>query len=84
MAQDQENILQPSGEAVTVQSYLSLILDSPPSCLEFVPEDLAYPHHFVVGTYSLETDGNAEIVQGSSPQTRSGSLQLFALKDQEL
>ena len=84
MAQTLDNILQQDEETITVQSYLSMILDSPPSCLQFVPTNTAYPHHFVVGTYSLDTGENTDSFSRGSIQPRTGSLQLFALKDQEL
>lgn len=71
-----------------------MILDLPPSCIEFCP---AYPDLFVVGTYNLEkseqTDtaeyeqnvNEEEVLQTSSttkqPQSRNGSIILFQLRE---
>ncbi|OTA99491.1 hypothetical protein M426DRAFT_67687 [Hypoxylon sp. CI-4A] len=66
----------------------SLILDLPPSCIEFCP---GYPDYFVVGTYNLQKEDNQAAVgddeeqqqqqTGKSAQTRNGSLVLFRLLD---
>jgi diphthine methyl ester acylhydrolase len=65
----------------------SLILDLPPSCIEFCP---AHPDYFVIGTYELqkdeeqtpnpeEGDGEEEVVAATVPQSqsRNGSLVVF-------
>jgi len=36
----------------TISSVQSLVLELPPSCIEFCP---AHPEYLVIGTYSLET-----------------------------
>ncbi|KAI2779344.1 hypothetical protein F4815DRAFT_473908 [Daldinia loculata] len=64
----------------------SLTLDLPPSCIEFCP---GHPDYFVVGTYNLQKEDNAdtgvssgddqEQQQVKKPQTRDGSLVLFKL-----
>lgn len=84
MAKAQDEVLRPDEEAITVKSYLSWELDSPPSCLEFVPLHPEYPYHFVVGTYHLDTDEHSGSAHHSPLQTRTGSLQLFALQGREL
>ncbi|KAI4720087.1 WD40 repeat-like protein [Aureobasidium sp. EXF-10727] len=70
----------------------SLILDLPPSCIEFCPTARDY---FVVGTYFLEkkeqdagvedaaTDGS-EDTEDKKPQTRTGSLVLFRVEGDEV
>lgn len=80
-----------SGQGIVVASRQSLILDLPPSCVEFCP---AHPRYFVVGTYDLqkdEPDANTNTPEPSSDQslqcedsqtdqhkqTRRGSLVLF-------
>ena len=73
----------------------SLILDLPPSCLEFVPVSknshwTAEEPCFVVGTYDLQKDEqhgedkDADSVSILKEQSRQGSLSLFRLKDDEL
>ena len=73
----------------------SLILDLPPSCLEFVPLSIDTPWAvdqpcFVVGTYDLQKDdqeggGNdEEAVPVPKEQSRQGSLTVFGLKNDEL
>lgn len=84
----------PEGEAISPLQ--SLILDLPPSCIEFCP---AHPGYFVVGTYYLERtadapaeevqpagdddDGNEDVseAKASSPQSRNGSVIVFRLQD---
>ena len=51
-----------ASEGVVVPSTQSLILDLPPSCIEFCP---AYPSYFVVGTYNLQKDEDAPEDGGS-------------------
>ena len=74
----------------------SLILDLPPSCLEFIPISKAGPWViedplFVVGTYDLqreERDGNTDDMEDGElmvkEQSRQGSLSLYKLKDDML
>lgn len=72
----------------SINSIQSLVLDLPPSCIEFCPVARDY---FVVGTYFLEkkeqeataedttennNDEESEEVE-KKPQTRTGSLILF-------
>ncbi|KAK5625560.1 hypothetical protein RRF57_001276 [Xylaria bambusicola] len=72
-----------------IASSRCLLLDLPPSCIEFCP---AHPEYFVVGTYNLEKeeamavqkdgilddeDGPEEAVR--KPQSRNGSLVVFQL-----
>ena len=66
----------------TFKSKSTLILDLPPSCLEFVPRSQSY---FVVGTYFLEPSA-AENVSSMIEinQTRSGSLNLYSLQNDEM
>lgn len=74
----------------SINSIQSLILDLPPSCIEFCPVARDY---FVVGTYFLEkkeqeataedttennSDEESEDVE-KKPQTRTGSLILFII-----
>ena len=71
----------------SISSNHSLILELPPSCIEFSP---LHPDCFVVGTYHLEPESGAshttsvqqEDDQISRPaQDRRGSLMLFDMKD---
>ncbi|KAK4140099.1 uncharacterized protein C8A04DRAFT_15253 [Dichotomopilus funicola] len=70
-------------EGKLVQSRVSLILDLPPSCVEFCP---AFPSYFLVGTYSLQADspGTENEDSGKQPQSRSGSIVVFQLTDGNL
>lgn len=77
----------------STSSTQSMILDLPPSCIEFCP---AYPDLFVVGTYNLEKSEQTDTAEdegrideeenleasGTSkqPQSRNGSLILFQLR----
>ncbi|KEQ99472.1 hypothetical protein AUEXF2481DRAFT_972 [Aureobasidium subglaciale EXF-2481] len=79
----------------TVTSIQSLILDLPPSCIEFCP---AAHDYFIVGTYYLEKkeqDSSTENVVeedddekseevDKKPQTRTGSLILFEIEGDEV
>lgn len=70
----------------------SLILDLPPSCIEFCP---AHPSYFLVGTYNLQKeeyqkdeggdgdDDNNEPSgnQAKQPQSRNGSIIVFQLRE---
>ena len=64
----------------TISSTKTVILDLPPSCIEFWPQDGRY---FVVGTYYLEKPADVEGVNpdgaqtANNPQKRSGSMVLF-------
>ncbi|KAI0969129.1 WD40-repeat-containing domain protein [Xylaria arbuscula] len=73
-----------------IASSRHLILDLPPSCIEFCP---AHPDYFVVGTYNLEKDepttadevGTSDNEDGHEvvrkPQSRNGSLVVFKLAE---
>ncbi len=61
----------------TIKSISSLIIDSPPSCLEFSPWQRDV---FVVGTYSLEANANKNGAP-TSQQVRKGSLMVLQVKD---
>lgn len=64
-------------EGLPLKSLQTLILDLPPSCIEFCP---SYPDYFVVGTYDLQKHSTAEIEKSSQPsQKRNGSLIVFHL-----
>jgi diphthamide biosynthesis protein 7 len=78
----------------SINSIQSLILDLPPSCIEFCPVARDY---FVVGTYFLEkkeqdagVEDAAEDEEQKSedvdktPQTRTGSLILFKVEGDEM
>ncbi|KAF2490082.1 WD40 repeat-like protein [Lophium mytilinum] len=61
----------------SVASIDSLVLDLPPSCVEFWPLD---PEYAVVGTYNLEQSNDSEEKTESAterPQSRNGSLILI-------
>lgn len=78
----------------SISSTQSMILDLPPSCIEFCP---AYPDLFVVGTYNLEKSEQPDTVEdeekvdeeedlqtsGTSkqPQSRNGSIIVFQLRE---
>ncbi|KAK1971809.1 WD40 repeat-like protein [Colletotrichum sublineola] len=71
--------------SVAVASTQSLVLDLPPSCIEFCP---THPKYFVVGTYNLMKDEeppNESEDAGSSvakkTQNRNGSLVVFRLEN---
>lgn len=74
--------------APVLASSLSLLLDSPPSCLQFCH---TFPSYFVVGTYNLQpknesvadVDGELNKDEGSI-QSRNGSLLVFKLSGDEL
>lgn len=80
----------------SISSIRSLILDLPPSCIEFCPSARDY---FVVGTYFLEKkeqDASVDEEEESkndedksedaekTPQTRTGSLVLFKIEGDEM
>lgn len=63
----------------------SIILDLPPSCIEFSP---LHSDCFMVGTYYLEPESGASIRQEDDQirrpaQNRRGSLILFGLRDRK-
>ena len=66
------------GNVKAISSDISIILDFPPSCIEFSP---SYPDSFVVGTYCLETESEAN---QTTSQSRTGTLILFNLSDGKL
>lgn len=73
-----------------IASSRSLVLDLPPSCIEFCP---AHPDHFVVGTYNLQKEDSTAADSGEvsdseinyetkkKPQSRDGSLVVFRLAE---
>ncbi|KAI1295049.1 hypothetical protein F5Y03DRAFT_312401 [Xylaria venustula] len=77
-------------EARKIASSRRLILDLPPSCIEFCP---AHPDYFVVGTYNLEKDEPPTTDEGGAsdnedghevvrkPQSRNGSLVVFKVAE---
>jgi diphthamide biosynthesis protein 7 len=78
----------------SINSVKSLILDLPPSCIEFCPVARDY---FVVGTYFLEKkEQNVNVEDAAedeeqksedvdkTPQTRTGSLILFKVEGDEM
>lgn len=81
----------------SISSTQSMILDLPPSCIEFCP---AYPDLFMVGTYNLEKSEQPDTVEneqkadeeadpqtsGTSkkPQSRNGSIILFQLREEKV
>lgn len=74
-------------ESPRISSIAHIVLDLPPSCMEFAPAGLLQDH-FVVGTYHLESThdgkdrerGEEEDQPDSVNQVRSGSLMLFQLQ----
>lgn len=71
--------------AQLITSKFSLVLDLPPSCVQFCP---AHPRFFVVGTYNLEKDEARQDEEESSAdrksQSRSGSLVIFRVGEGRL
>lgn len=73
-------------EGQLINSLQTLILDLPPSCIEFCP---AYQDYFVVATYDLQKDDKEQTAEDSEQQeqqqqhhqTRNGSLVLFRLAE---
>ena len=77
--------MDPSKYSKSITPLSKVVLDLPPSCIEFVPwqKDLhSNGEWFVVGTYELQKEAFDE-TKSTGPQTRSGSLVLFRLKDGE-
>ncbi len=77
----------------SIYSTHSLILDLPPSCVEFCP---AFPSFFVVGTYNLERNEETTAIEvtergdESQPnvqtktQSRNGSIIAFQVLDKTM
>ena len=68
----------------SIESVQSLVLDLPPSCIEFCP---AAPACFVVGTYFLERQETDDIVEDGGAkevQKRTGSLIVFRIDGDEV
>lgn len=77
-------------EGEKIDSFQSMILDLPPSCIEICPR---HPSLFLVGTYYLETneaegkdtedgnDGDEVEVEAKQAQSKSGSIIVFELRD---
>jgi diphthamide biosynthesis protein 7 len=61
----------------TIESLRSIILDLPPSCIEFCP---SAPQYAIIGTYNLEKhedqEGQEAVIKGGqkTSQQRNGSL----------
>lgn len=83
-------------EGQLIESTISTTLDLPPSCIEFSPLN---PELFMVGTYNLEKDDEAEVAESGSgeadedeeqvkekkkKQERNGSLMLWKLEADRL
>ena len=65
-----------------------MILDAPPSCIEFSPSATDY---FMVGTYTLESQDHEKLARDGDDQavinegqSRSGSLALFKIEKNEM
>lgn len=79
---------QDDGEGDSIPSRQSMVLDLPPSCIEFCP---AHPSYFLVGTYNLQKEDQQQQVGDDSsaeaktklPQSRNGSIIVFQLSDDE-
>lgn len=86
---------QDDGEGEILSSRQAMILDLPPSCIEFCP---AHPSYFLVGTYNLQKDEEQQQQQDErlddeenenessgaktkQPQSRNGSIVVFQLRD---
>lgn len=80
------NMSELGGEVIS--STQSMVLDLPPSCIEFCP---SHPSFFVVGTYYLEKaeeadqpkDGGEDSSEAKTtqPQSRNGSIIVLQLQD---
>lgn len=74
-------------EPPCIPSIAHVVLDLPPSCMEFAPAGLLQDY-FVVGTYHLESSDDGKVHEGgekwdepaAAKQVRSGSLILFRLQ----
>lgn len=80
---------QVDGEGERISSRQSIVLDLPPSCIEFCP---AHPSYLVVGTYNLQKEEQQQQQQGEDEngeedqksiksQSRNGSIIVFQLRD---
>ncbi|CRK46712.1 hypothetical protein BN1723_007221 [Verticillium longisporum] len=84
-----------SDEGQTIASAQSIVLDLPPSCIEF---SQTHPWYFVVGTYNLQKDDkvetktdaseddkssleHGEVTASKKTQNRNGTLVVFRLLD---
>lgn len=76
-------------EGKLIASSFSLVLDLPPSCLEFSP---GFPEYFLVGTYNLQKEEetrqeaeedhvNSNDSSSTLVQKRNGSIVVFRLED---
>lgn len=80
---------------MTISSSQSMVLDLPPSCIEFCP---AHPSYFLVGTYNLqkeedggvdeeelkdEEESDVKKEEGQRSQSRTGSIIVFKLQNGE-
>ena len=77
--------MDPTKYSESITPISKVVLDLPPSCIEFVPwqKDLRSNREwFVVGTYELQKEDFDE-TKSAGPQSRSGSLVLFRLRDGE-
>lgn len=78
---------------MAISSSQSMVLDLPPSCIEFCP---AHPSYFLVGTYNLqkeeaegfdveeqEDEEESDIAneKGQRSQSRTGSIVVFQLQN---
>ncbi|ROW07297.1 hypothetical protein VMCG_03697 [Cytospora schulzeri] len=78
---------------MTLSSSQSMVLDLPPSCIEFCP---AHPSYFLVGTYNLQKEeveggepeeqeneekSDVEKEEGQRSQSRTGSIIVFQLQN---
>lgn len=75
--------MDPSKYSSSTVPLSKVILDLPPSCIEFVPwhKDVqSNGEWFVVGTYELQKEQFDE-TKSAGPQSRSGSLILFRLRN---
>lgn len=69
--------------APVLQPIQSLILDLPPSCLQFCRR---FPRYFVIGTYNLQREEGEPIEADTSAekkvQSRDGSLVVYNIGDE--
>ncbi|KAI1007722.1 hypothetical protein K3495_g507 [Podosphaera aphanis] len=66
--------------SANVLNVSSTLLDRPPSCAEFVPQEAAQTsNHFIVGTYNLQSESSMH-----EKQSRDGSLLLYQINGKEL
>lgn len=78
---------------MTISSSQSMVLDLPPSCIEFCP---AHPSYFLVGTYNLQKEEDGRVdeeglkdeeesdvkeEEGQRSQSRTGSIIVFQLQN---